>query len=155
MAEYLIQGTTLTAIASAIRTKEESSDPIPVSDMASRINAISTGVTVQRASGTFTTNSSGSATVDCGFQPDFVVLTKNETDSYGCFYAAAIPFSDYSDKIMEIAMWSTNNTYSLYSISPTRSAAGFTVAVRKYDDNWSGSNLTNSTFNYIAYKITE
>lgn len=155
MAEYLIQDTTWTAIGNAIRAKDGTSEPILGSEIASRIAAIKTGVTVNRASGTFTTNSSGSATVNCGFQPDFVVLTKNETDEYGYFYTTSIPFSDYSDKKMGIAMWSTNNTYPVYGIVPTRSATGFTVAARKYDDNFSESNLTNSSFSYIAYKITE
>lgn len=43
MAEYLIQDTTLTNIADAIREKEGSTDVIDVNDMASRINALSSG----------------------------------------------------------------------------------------------------------------
>ena len=43
MAEYLIQDTTLTAIADAIRTKSEKSDAIPVSDMATEIMNIPVG----------------------------------------------------------------------------------------------------------------
>lgn len=154
MAEYLIQDTTLTAIGDAIRAKEESSDPIPVSEIASRIAAIETGVAVQRASGTFTTDSSGNATVNCGFQPDFVVLTKNESGSNE-FYVAAIPFLDYGDKTMSIPIVSSNDTYYMYLFSPTRSNTGFTVNVKKINKSWSGSNLTESSFTYIAYKITE
>ena len=43
MAEYLIQDTTLTAIADAVRTKTETTGSILVSDMASKINSIQTG----------------------------------------------------------------------------------------------------------------
>lgn len=43
MAEYLIQDTTLTAIADAIRTKSEKSDAIPVSDMSTEIMNIPVG----------------------------------------------------------------------------------------------------------------
>lgn len=43
MAEYLINGETLTGIADAIRTKEGTTDPIAVSDFASRIGAIQAG----------------------------------------------------------------------------------------------------------------
>lgn len=43
MAEYLIQDTTLTGIADAIRSKTGSTDAIKVSDMASKIEGISVG----------------------------------------------------------------------------------------------------------------
>lgn len=43
MAEYLIQDTTLTGIADAIRGKTGSADPITVSDMAAQIAGITTG----------------------------------------------------------------------------------------------------------------
>ena len=43
MAEYLIQESTLTAIADAIRAKNESSEVIDPSDMATLIESISTG----------------------------------------------------------------------------------------------------------------
>lgn len=41
MAEKLIQDTTLIAIANAIRTKDGTSQPIRVTDMATRITSIS------------------------------------------------------------------------------------------------------------------
>lgn len=44
MAEYLIQDTTLTAIANAVRAKTKKSDAILVSDLAEEIASISTGV---------------------------------------------------------------------------------------------------------------
>ena len=43
MAEYLIQDTTLTAIADAIRSKTGATDTIPVTDMANQIASITTG----------------------------------------------------------------------------------------------------------------
>ena len=43
MAEYLIQDTTLTAIADAIRSKTGATDTIPVTDMANQITSITTG----------------------------------------------------------------------------------------------------------------
>lgn len=43
MAEYLIQDTTLTAIADAIRSKTGTTEPMPVTDMANQITSITTG----------------------------------------------------------------------------------------------------------------
>ena len=43
MAEYLIQDSTLTAIADAIRSKTGTMDPIPTTDMASTIEGIASG----------------------------------------------------------------------------------------------------------------
>lgn len=43
MGKYTINDTTLTGIADAIRTKEETTEPVPVADMAKRILAIETG----------------------------------------------------------------------------------------------------------------
>lgn len=43
MAEYLIQDSTLTAIADAIRSKTGTMDPIPTTDMASTIEGIEVG----------------------------------------------------------------------------------------------------------------
>ena len=43
MAEYLIQDTTLTGIADAIRGKTGGTDPVPVSDMATQIEGIQAG----------------------------------------------------------------------------------------------------------------
>ena len=43
MSKYSIEDTTLTSIGNAIRTKEGTSDPIAVTDFASRISALSGG----------------------------------------------------------------------------------------------------------------
>lgn len=154
MAEYLIQDTTLTAIGDAIRAKEESTGPIPVPDFAARIAAIQTGINVQRATGSFTTNSSGSATVNCGFQPDVVVVTKGETYD-GSNFAAAIPFSDYVGKTLGISLFSISSDVLLYSFTSTQTATGFSVKVEKMNYSMSSSNASNTQFSYIAYKFTE
>ena len=43
-------------------------------NLAAAIGTIPTGAAVQRKSGTFTTNTGGDSTVECGFQPDLVYL---------------------------------------------------------------------------------
>lgn len=153
MAEYLIQDTTLTAIGDSIRAKEESSAPIPVSEIAARIAAIETGVTVQRASGTFTTNTSGKATVNCGFKPDLVAIDFGHSNNCVAVQAFAIGEYDYSGYDgYEVSVWDDSNDINLTTAVPT--ATGFTVEMRKYDMSSSKTILENEKFSYIAVKYT-
>lgn len=154
MAEYLIQDTTLLAIGDAIRAKEESFDPIPVSEIASRIVSIETGVTVQRKTGTFTTDSSGNATVTCGFKPDLVVLHRSEgshsgTQSYSCAAAFA---EDTRKSIINLALWS--KTVELYDIKVYQTNTGFSFESIGYETDWT-ETIEKTTFSYIAVKYTE
>lgn len=153
MAEYLIQDTTLTGIADAIRAKDKSSDTIQVSSFASRIAAISTGVEVKKNTGTYKTSSSGTATVTCGFQPDIVTITLNETSSSSKVYAVSIPFLEYSGKTISVAMWGED--YEVYEIDVTRSTTGFSVTkTTGWDTKWQSETVKSETFTYTAYKIT-
>lgn len=159
MAEYLIQDTTLAAIGDAIRAKEESSDPIPVSEFASRIAAIETGVTVQRASGTFTTNNSGNATVNCGFRPDLVFIQIDEKDGnypLSCAAAFAEEARSGSMEIHMIALSDSGDTGWLEEFVMARTTTGFSATVKYYnvDDFSETGTEKNATFNYTAVKYT-
>ena len=74
MAEYLIQDTTLTAIAEAIRSKTGESDPVAVADMAEKISGIAGGGLVING-GVFTGNG-GIYTLEhgLGVAPDMIAL---------------------------------------------------------------------------------
>lgn len=153
MAEYLIQDTTLSDIADAIRAKEESTGTIQVNKFASRIAAISTGIEVQTVSGTFKTSSSGTATVTCGFRPDVVSISLGETSDDNDVYAVAIPFLEYSGKTLDIAMWGDGGY--VYDFYVTSSATGFSVSsTRLWDNNWEAETVKQVTFTYKAYKFT-
>lgn len=153
MAEYLIQDTTLTAIGDAIRSKEESSDPIPVPEIAARIAAIETGVIVQRASGSFTTNTSGKATINCGFKPDLVAIDFGNANNCVAVQAFAIGEYDYSGYDgYEVSIWDDSEDINLTTVVPT--ATGFTVEMRQYDMSGSKTILKNKTYNYTAVKYT-
>lgn len=154
MAEYLIQDTTLSDIADAIRAKEESTGTIQVNKFASRIAAISTGIEVQTASGTFNTSSSGTATVTCGFQPDVVSISRGETDD-GEVYTVAIPFLEYSGKQINVALWTTSSSGYIYDLSVSSTTTGFSVkSATIWDSDWDGSTVKSTSFSYTAYKFT-
>ena len=150
MAEYLIQDTTLTAIGNAIRSKEGSSGTIQVSEFASRISAIQTGVTVQRKTGTFTT-SKDNFSVDIGFQPDLVLLHAGEDDGENYFHAAAAFHEDPRGVWnVKIQMPSADGYYMFY-IRPTY--AGFTGSAWKVDSNFSWNSFS-TPITYSAVKYT-
>lgn len=124
-------------------------------NLASAIGTIPKGVTAQKKTGSFTTDSSGAATVNCGFQPDLVVITKNEKSEYGDRYVAAIPFYDYVGESICISLTSSNSSVFMYFFGSTRSATGFSVTVAKTNYSISTSIATYTNFSYIAYKLTE
>ena len=155
MAEYLIQDTTLTAIGDSIRAKEESSDPIPVSEIASRIAAIETGVTVQRASGTLTTKTSGSVTVNCGFQPDLVFLTKDYASGNDLYSAAAAFAEETRSGTVVITMLCGDGSDAWSeSIYITRTSTGFSAKAYYFYDFNSGETAYATTYSYVAVKYT-
>lgn len=152
--KWLIDPSLLTGIGDAIRAKEESTETIPVGELASRIAAISTGIEVQTASGTFRTSSSGTATVTCGFQPDVVSISRGET-SGGEVYTVAIPFLEHSGKQITVAMWTTSSSGYAYDFSVSSTTTGFSVkSVTIWDSDWDGSTVRSTSFSYTAYKFT-
>jgi hypothetical protein len=154
MAEYLIQGETLTNIANAVREKTGENETIKLSQLASKISNISTGTTVQRKTGSFTTNTSGKATIsDVGFQPDLVYVW---TFNYGGYEEGfAIPFAEQLYPNMPYCALA-GHANGIYQVNATKTSSGFTVEI--YDIGWDwGANeplLKNKTFNYTAVKYS-
>lgn len=148
MAWRKIEDAKLTAIADAIRAKAEKSDTMTIGEMPTEIAGISTGVTIQRKEGKFTTNSSGKATVNCGFKPDTVVILSTEGASD---VSAAADFYATGNTKTEVGI--TDKTCLSYVIV-TQSSTGFN-AFCHYDD-YTGEYLVDegSNYNYIAVKYT-
>ena len=115
------------------------------------------GVTVQRDSGnTFTVDSSGSATVNCGFQPDMVAIDLGEANSAKAVVVA--PFYEISaDNVSEAGsyettVWTDDNILILTTLSQT--STGFSVYMRAYDFSQDKDSLPTKTYNYVAVKYT-
>ena len=115
----------------------------------------SSGVEVQKKSGTFRVDSNGKATVNCGFRPDFVMFHANEADSDDCNYTSAVSFLEdtrYEDSGLQIALGSNNGTYVLY---PYDNSDGFGVTISLVTENYQWTNpSTSTTFRYAAVKYT-
>ena len=121
------------------------------------VRSIPSGVEVKTASGTLTTNSSGTATVNCGFRPDLVVIN-GFTYTYGsdryeyqlsfCF-PAKVNGSNYVN-----AAEAYSTTYSNgISAEFTQATNGFSVLLERYTGSTYAS-ITNTNFNYTAIKYT-
>lgn len=142
-------------IASAFAAVGSKGGTVPGSqvsgNLASAIGTISTGVTVQRASGTFTTSSSGNATVNCGFQPDVVYIQAGAYDSIQ--YHLAYVFSEHGASNAGNVAW--NETYNSIEAQASRTSTGFTITMTAYSEDWADSAVSRATFNYVAIKYTE
>ena len=122
------------------------------------VRSIPSGIDVKTSSGTLTTNSSGTATVNCGFKPDLVVIT-GLTYTYGsevyeyqlsfCF-----PLKTGGNNAICTAGGYTNTYSNGIDAEFTQTSNGFSVLLTKYSGSGAGSNITNTTFNYTAIKYT-
>lgn len=145
----------LSGIANAIRKKGGTSASMSFPNgFSSAINAISTGVTVQRKSGTFTTNSSGSATVNCGFKPDAVFFTGTNPMSNNDAFHAGVAFAEVGVTSMETIFVPPSTSYLLSSLVTTQSKSGFTVKAIRISTSVQTSDDSNHTVNYIAVKYS-
>lgn len=110
---------------------------------------------VQQYAGTFTTDSSGKATIDCGFSPDIVTLQFGElvTSLSSAEISASVNFaaSLSSFETKNTCSWPPDNN-GVFDIEFTKSDAGFNVRISRYDSNWNISRLANSTINFVAVK---
>lgn len=112
------------------------------------------GVKVRKASGTFTTNTSGVATVDCGFQPDFVyVQGRTDVDDNGTFDCSmSMAFNeDARTNQKNTLIWAEDG---LLDAIWTRSSTGFSVTLGIYDWNYEYTLENTKTYSYVAVKYT-
>lgn len=116
----------------------------------------SAGVTMQRKAGTFTTSSSGTASVNCGFKPDAVLikgkLSGNVASNLDIMFA-----EDTRSTTHRGYMWvsSDQSTYQQYKMDITQNANGFSVVA--YDHYWYADDKASNqrSFEYVAVKYTE
>ena len=125
-------------------------------NLASAINTIPSGTTVQRKSGSFTTNSNGAATVNCGFQPDLVVITGLSFDVSGTPFETQLAFvlSERTTNNTPLAVTS-HGVYACLEARVSRTSNGFSIShMTGYEESWTQTIMANQTFNYVAIKYT-
>ena len=115
------------------------------------------GVTVQRTTGSFTTNTSGSASVSCGFKPDLVVFYTHTSYNRNVPMWASFPFEESGETKLAIAHAPTTKNYNSYVYAETectQTSTGFSVYIRNLSQSLSFSNASRASFDYIAIKYT-
>ena len=120
-----------------------------IGNLAEAIGTVSTGVEVQKKTGSFTT-SKGGASIDCGFQPDLFYFTNNVSDS-GYLEAACLAFAEASNTKITTTIWDRND--NVIVVYATRSTAGVSISLKTFDDDWNEKTY-NGTFSYVAVKYT-
>lgn len=123
-------------------------------NLQSAIASIAVGVNVQRKSGSFTTNNSGNATVNCGFQPDMVYIQgETGTEDDNTFnYSMCMAFAEETrNNIKDTIMWFSDG---IIDFTWTRTSSGFTVSCGKYSWEMVSSVLSRKSFTYVAIKYT-
>lgn len=122
-------------------------------NLATAINSIPAGVTVQRKTGTFTTNTSGTATVNVGFQPDVVYIQGSSVTDSGetHSYSQAIVFSEENRTNPDTVMWHSDG---LTDMIWERTSTGFSVYVYNWDWDWNDTAANRESFTYVAIKYT-
>ena len=115
------------------------------------------GVTVKRyptsGLGTFTTDSSGTATVNCGWQPDVVYIQGNQggDSSFTVSNSVAIVFAEENRENPLTVMWTDGG---LLEEVWEKSSTGFTVYMRALDYSLKEYLVPNKTFSFVAIKYT-
>ena len=151
-------GTVQTNLNSAYTAVGNKDGTVPssktIGNLASAINSIPEGVTVQRKSGTFTTDSNGAATVNCGWQPDVVYIkgsqSYDENDGHNNSFSTAIVFAEETRSYPVTAMGKADGVYDMLW---EKSNTGFRVMMYKFSFDWNATR-PKETFNYVAIKYT-
>lgn len=150
-------GTVQTNLNSAYTSVGNKGGTVPssktIGNLASAVDSIPLGAKLQRKSSSFTTNN-GSATVNCGFQPDVVYIkgsqSYDENDGHNNSFSTAIVFAEETRSYPVTAMGKADGVYDMLW---TKTSKGFTVAMYKFDFSWNATRPAE-TFNYVAIKYT-
>lgn len=129
--------------------------PVLLAILQDKINNV-TEVTVQRATATFTTDSKGNATVNCGFQPDLVYFQFG-ADKDGFIFSAAVAFAEESRSgTNNVCSWgdALGDNIAFIDINAWQSEQGFYVGIKWVTVDWGYIDAANAQISYTAVKYT-
>lgn len=143
------------SLANKIRSKGNTTEKLQwPTGFESAVEAISIGITIQKKSGTFTTNSSGESTVNCGFKPDIVIFTGTNPQNSAITHTG-VAFTEANLTSITAVFAPPNTSYIVSSFTVAQTSSGFTLKSVRVSTSFSSSNDSNRYLNYIAIKYTE
>lgn len=150
----------MTDLANQVRRLSGETGTLGISAMTTALAGVTagggSGVTIQRATGTFTTDSKGNATVNCGFQPDLVYFQFG-ADKNGFIFSAAIAFAEESRSgTNNVCSWgdALGDNIAFIDINVWQSEQGFYVGINWVTVDWSYIDAVNAQISYTAVKYT-
>ena len=151
-------GAEQTNIANAYEAISNMGGTVPSSQisggLATAINSIPKGATVQVKTGTVTGVSGSAKTVKCGFKADAVFFTGSNPYGESIYHGGvALTAKNVTSAKMLFAAPSTSYIYSIFEVKQT--SEGFSVAGVRISTSGSQSNESNRSLDYIAIKYTE
>lgn len=151
-------GTEQTNVANAFTAVGNKGGTVPSSkvsgNLASAINSIPAGVTVQIKTGTVTGVSGSAKTVSCGFKPDAVFFTGTLPQG-GKAVHAGVAFTEKNSTSMDTLFSGSSTSYIFSHLTVGQTSTGFTVKGIRYNTSLQQSNESNRSLSYIAIKYTE
>lgn len=150
-------GTEQTNVENAFTAIGDKGGTVPTSktsgNLASAINSIPSSAK-QEKSGSFTTDSTGKKTVNCGFKPDYVVITNPRAEDDGYIMTATAHFAYNPDNIDIFALLVAEGSEHVYanSFDVEQTTSGFHIKAENVGYDMAYSSASNETFNYYAVK---
>lgn len=117
---------------------------------------IQIGRDVQTYTGTFSTDNKGEATVNCGFQPDVVVINLGTYVAEGHTYRASLTFPLCIDRTNwhEVCAWGDLLGINMIDGIVESKSTGFGIYLSEVTENWDWATYANKgPFNVTAYKF--
>lgn len=117
---------------------------------------IQIGGDVQTYTGTVSTNNDGETTVNCGFQPDVVVVDLGTYVFDGDTYRSSLTFPLCIDRtnIHEVCAWGNPLGINILDGAIVPTPTGFSLYLYEITTNWDSVRYANKgPFNVTAYKF--
>lgn len=114
------------------------------------------GVTIQRTDGTFTSGY-GRVTVNCGFQPDLVIVYGGQSyDSDEGNYEGnlAVCFAEQKLNLSTMANMVFTSDGAILCMWLSQTANGFTITTGSYDESYQWDHMYGDELSYTAIKYT-
>ena len=146
----------LKTVADSIRSKAGKSGEMKFPDeFKSVVDGIvlSSGVTVNRKTGTVTLVHEQNVTISCGFKPDVVFIKSGSHSDGGITYnpSTAMVFNEESRSNPFTSLYISQGIVELFW---TRQTTGFSVKAGLYDYDWDALSAGSVSCDYVAIKYT-